>query len=73
LGTFVRQEPSGNGPDRPILGTVPGMNAGVGEPDRVARQLRRAIGVWRMRRDPAALRLAIERLLAMPEMGEPRK
>jgi hypothetical protein len=48
---------------------------GPGEPDRIARELRRAMGVWRMRRDPVALRLAIERLLAMPEMGGagPRK
>jgi hypothetical protein len=33
------------------------------------------MGVWRRRRDPVALRVAIERLLARPEMGgaEPRK
>jgi len=31
------------------------------------------MGVWRMRRDPVALRLAIERLLAMPEMAKAGK
>jgi hypothetical protein len=67
----VRQEAPGSGPKRPIPGTVPGMSAGVVEPDRIARELRRAMGVWRMRRDRVALRRAIERLLAMPEMGDP--
>jgi len=62
----MRQEPPGRGPGRPILGTVPRMSGGVAEPDRIARELRRAMGVWRTRRDPVALRLAIERLLAMP-------
>jgi hypothetical protein len=57
------------GPERPILGTVPGIAMGPGEPDRIARELRRAMGVWRKRRDPSALRLAIELLLAMPEMA----
>jgi hypothetical protein len=72
LGTLQRQEPPGSGPERLIPGTVPGISSGVAEPDRIARELRRAIGVWRMRRDRVALRLAIERLLAMPEMVEPR-
>jgi hypothetical protein len=40
------------------------MGAAVAQPDRIARELRRAMGVWRKRRDPSALRLAIERLLA---------
>jgi hypothetical protein len=71
LGRSVRQETPAGGPERPIVGTVPGMSAGAPEPDRVTRELRRAIGVWRMRRDPVALRLAIERLLAMPEMAHP--
>jgi len=71
LGTFVRQEAPGSGLGRPIVGTVPGMSVHVGEPDRIGRELRRAMGVWRLRRDPVALRLAIERLLAMPEMAEP--
>jgi hypothetical protein len=71
LGTFVRQEAPKSGPGRPIPGTVPGIGAGGVEPDRIARELRRAMGVWRVRRDPAALRVAIERLLAMPEMGGP--
>jgi hypothetical protein len=69
----VRQEAPGSGPGRPIPGTVPGIGATVAQPDRIARELRRAMGVWRMRRDPVALRLAIERLLAMPEMTEPRR
>jgi hypothetical protein len=70
LGTFVRQEAPGSGPVRPILGAVPGMSGGAPAPDRIARGLRRAMGVWRTRHDPTALRLAIERLLAMPEMAE---
>jgi hypothetical protein len=72
LGRFVRQEAPARGSKRPIPGTVPGMNPGVAEPDRIARELRRAMGGWRMRRDPVALRLAIVRLLAMPEMAEAR-
>jgi hypothetical protein len=71
LGRVVRQETPAGGQERPIPGTVPGMSAGPPEPDRVGRELRRAMGVWRMRRDPVALRLAIERLLAMPEMAQP--
>jgi hypothetical protein len=70
LGTFVRQEAPGSGTKRPIPGTVPGISQGVAAPDRIARELRRAMGVWRMRRDPVALRVAIERLLAMPEMAQ---
>jgi len=72
LGRFVRQEATGSGPGRPIPGTVPGIGAGGVEPDRVARELRRAMGVWRRLRDPVALRLAMERLLAMPELAKPR-
>jgi len=72
LGTFACQEAPGSGPKRPILGTVPGMPVGATEPDRIARELRRAICVWRMGRDPVALRLAIERLLARPEMVRAR-
>jgi hypothetical protein len=71
LGRFVRQEAPAGGRERPILGTVPGIRAGVVKPDRVARELRRAMGVWRMRRNRVALRVAIEWLLAMPEMAEP--
>jgi hypothetical protein len=47
------------------------MTAASREPDPVAREPRRAMGVWRIRRDPVALRLAIKRLLAMPETAQP--
>jgi len=71
LGRVVRQEAPAGGQERPILGTVPGIREGAAAVDPVARELRRAMGVWRLRRDPVALRLAIERLLAMPEMAQP--
>jgi hypothetical protein len=70
LGTFARQEAPAGGQERPILGTVPGLGPGAAEPDRIPRELRRVMGVWRKRRDPVALRLAIERLLTMPEMDD---
>jgi hypothetical protein len=63
-----RQEVPGGGRKQPILGTVPRIRDG-GELDRVARELRRAMGVWRMTRDPAELRRAIQRLLEMPELS----
>lgn len=55
LGRFVRQEAPAGDPERPIPCTAPGIGGGVLEPDRVARELRRAMGVWRVSWDPLAL------------------
>jgi len=39
------------------------------EVDRVVREMRRALGVWRKTRDPMTFRRAIQRLLEMPELA----